>query len=174
MRFGVWMLSLFAAIWGVAALAALKAPGWAWLAPPAISVGVVVLCRRVGASAAGTPGDGRRVGRLVGLWSAVEGIAIVLAINMLLKVGAVRLAGPAVGVIVGLHFLPLASEVSPCRLYYVTGTALIGVGVAAMFLPDPYPLAATGAGAAVILWLSSAALALLPPAARAAPRSGVR
>ena len=51
---------------------------------------------------------GRRIGRFVGIASGVEGILIILTVNVLANIGKSELLIPIIAIIVGLHFLPLA------------------------------------------------------------------
>ncbi|MFI4974061.1 MAG: hypothetical protein ACHP84_05945 [Caulobacterales bacterium] len=162
MRFGIWVLNVFAAAFGMAALAGLAASPWTWPTPLLVSAGVIVFCSRFAAAPnAPSPEEAGRTNRLVALWSTVEAVAILIAVIALQRVGAARLIGPAIALIVGLHFLPLARGL-PLRAYYATGAALIVVSVAAMLLPGGYPLPAAGAGAALVLWITSLAIAFRP------------
>jgi hypothetical protein len=103
--------------------------------------------------------DADRVGRLVGIWSAVEGVAILVAVNVLRNAGMADSVGPAIAIIVGLHFLPLARGI-PVRLYYATGGAIVLAGAAALLLPTVERLPAAGLGSAIILWVSAVAIIL--------------
>lgn len=94
---------------------------------------------------------GPHVGKLVGLWSAIEGVAIIVAGNLLQYVQRADLVIPTAVTIIGLHFLPLARGI-PVRLYYATGAAMVLLGVFALVLPDQLRTATTCFGASVILW----------------------
>jgi len=96
----------------------------------------------------------RRIGRLVGVWSAAEGVAIFLAANILGNLAAYNLLVPIVSVIVGAHFLPLAHGL-PMRIYYVTGGLLIALGTGATLTSYPLSWVLTGIGAALVLWLTA-------------------
>jgi hypothetical protein len=159
MRTGLWILCGFAAAWGIVALNGLHAPLFTWIAPVLISlVLAIAVGRKVAAIAAGAPPqDGRHVGRVVGLWSAIEAVAIIAAVNIVPALGYPRLVGPAVGVVVGLHFLPLARGI-PSKPYYVTGLAMVATSLAACALPGSWPQIAAGAAAALNLWLTALAL----------------
>ncbi len=164
MAAGIWILSIFATAWATGGLAFARAPRWTFLVPVLVSAVIATVCLRMMAGfAERSAEDGRTVGRLVGIWSAVEGVAIFVAVNVLRNLGMERLILPAVAIIVGLHFIPLARGI-PAPMYYATGSALIVLGLGASLLPGPTIAPTTGLGAATILW----ATCLLVSASRAA------
>jgi hypothetical protein len=158
MVFGLWILSFFAALWGVWALSALHVPPWWWLAPVAVSGVILALRHRTLVAFAArfprSPDEQKRIGRLVGTWSAAEGLAIFVTANVLQHLGAGRLLPPAMAVIVGLHFMPLARGMR-MRLYYFAGSALILAGLGSVLLPDPYPAPIACSLAALVLWTTA-------------------
>lgn len=150
MRGGIWVLTIFAAIWFVVGAAGEGLPWAALVIPAAISGTLLVWGRR----AAGEPAaQGGHVGRLVGIWSAVEGVAIFVAVTICQNIGARDAVVPVIAIIVGLHFLPLARGI-PVPLYYATGAALIVLGLGALLLPGNERMGVVGLSAAAILWLS--------------------
>ena len=68
---------------------------------------MMALARRRGRRSA-PPEERRRRGRIVGIASALEGVAIFAAASVLVNLGRRDLIAPAVAIIVGVHFLPLA------------------------------------------------------------------
>lgn len=98
-----------------------------------------------------------RIGRLVGIWSAVEGVAIFIGVTVCQNIGAAHAVAPVIAIIVGLHFLPLARGI-PVPFYYGTAAALVAVGGCALLLQEPARTALTGFGSALILWISCVAL----------------
>src|SRR5581483_5396712 len=134
----VFVMSLFAAIWcivGVAFSVALAVLGWRRDAPVAHD-------------------EQRRRGRIVGIASAVEGLAILVAVNVLVNTGRRDLVAPAVAIIVGVHFLPLARWL-PAPIYYLTAALLVGVGAAGASAGDVTArIVIVGVGAAAVLWAS--------------------
>lgn len=105
---------------------------------------------------AGSHDERRHNGRLVGIASGIEGLAIFLAINVLANIHRPDLVGPVVAVIVGLHFVPLARWL-PAPLYYVTSALLVVIGIAGLGIHDSHVrLFAVSVGAASILWLTCA------------------
>lgn len=157
MRSGIWILNLFAALWCVAAVVGGELPLPVLIVPVAISGALITWGYR--ATANFSEARNPRIGRLVGIWSAVEGVTIFLAINVCRNIGAPNASLPVVAIIVGLHFLPLARGF-PRPLYYATGTGLVVIGVIALLLPGADRYAFTGFGSAIILWISCVALAL--------------
>jgi hypothetical protein len=99
--------------------------------------------------------DGRRIGRVVGIASTIEGLAIFAAFQVLVNVHATDLMLPVTAIIVGLHFIPLARWI-PARLYYATGALLILLGAAGFGIGNADQRSLfVGIGAAIILWLTS-------------------
>ena len=157
MRTGLIVVCGFAAVWGAMALSGLGAPLWSWVAPVLVS-GLLLwrLAPLVPTSSDRPPEERRRVGRLVMLWSGLEGLAALVAVNLLNTPPHARLIWPAVAVVVGLHFLPLARGL-PFRPYYATGLAMVAAGLAACALPGTGPQAAASGAAALILWATALA-----------------
>ena len=96
----------------------------------------------------------KRRGRVIGIASTVEGAMIFAAIADLVKLGRRDLIAPAVAVIVGLHFLPIARWL-PAPIYYLTAALLVAVGMAGAIVQDlPARILTVCIGAAAALWLS--------------------
>jgi hypothetical protein len=156
MRGGIWVLNIFAAIWGEIALIHL---GWPVMAVPiGISVALLVWASRIRLPSRSAK-EGARVGRLIGVWTAVEGVAIFATFALCPRLGIPDAAVPVLAIVVGLHFLPLAVGM-PSPIYYATGPAMIAVGGAALLLPAADRYVATGIPCAIILWVSSVGLVL--------------
>ena len=114
--------------------------------------------RRGGRLAA--PEERRRRGRIVRIASALEGVAIFAAVSVLVNLGRRDLIAPAVAIIVGVHFLPLARSF-PAPIYYLTGALLVAVGMAGTLVHDlPARMLTVGIGAAAVLWLSCSIMLL--------------
>lgn len=156
MRSGVWVLNIFAAIWGVGAVLFGHLPTWLVVVPIAISV-ALLLWSRSQPMGDGNPVEGKHIGRVVGISTAVEGVAIFVALNVLINLHLDSFMLPAMAIIVGLHFIPIARWV-PIPLYYRTGAGLIVVGAAACFFPPEHRAIATGVAAAMVLWASGVLL----------------
>ncbi len=154
MRGATWVLNIFAAIWGTIGLTGF---GWpATAVPIAISTALIVWASRVPARAR-TAADAKRIGRLIGTWTVIQGIAIFATFALSPKLGFPDAAVPILAIIVGLHFLPLARGI-PMPVYYATGLAMIVVGTVALLLPAADRYLATGIPCAIILWTSCIAL----------------
>ena len=149
------VMSAFAAIWWTIS-AAQSGRGSLMIYAFAIVISglmVALAWRHGGRSVA--PEEQRRRGRIVGIASAAEGVAIFAAVSFLVKLGRRDLIAPAVAIIVGLHFLPLARWF-PAPLYYLTGAMLVVIGMAGAVVQDlPSRILTVGIGAAAVLWLSS-------------------
>jgi hypothetical protein len=155
MRGGMVILDLFAAVWAAAAILVAHHPLWWVAAPVAISAAILLWARTKGGAAGASPGH---VGRIVGIWSAVEGVAMFLAANVLINSGHSDAVMPAFAIIVGLHFVPLARGF-PLPLYYATGAAMVLAGTGALLLPGAERGPVAGLASALILWVTSILLA---------------
>jgi hypothetical protein len=152
MRGGIWVLNIFAALWVVAGILSNHLPIWLAVIPIAVSGGLLLWASRQPVGT-GAPVAGDHVGRVVGIATAVEGVALFLVANILINLHLPTAVIPAAVIIVGLHFLPLARWI-PVLLYYRTGGALIAVGALGLLLPPSDRAMATGTAAALVLWAS--------------------
>ena len=85
---------------------------------------------------------------------AAEGIAIFLAVNVLANIGKNAFLIPTIGIIVGLHFLPLA-RLYGRALFYGSGAIqiLLCLVAAVLLRSNPYDLrTVTSLGMALVLW----------------------
>jgi hypothetical protein len=96
-----------------------------------------------------------RKSRMFNLVNAVQWGTIVVLALILSQIGYAKWVLPAVILIIGLHFLPLA-RLFAYRPHYLTGAALILLACVYPFVAREGPESAVGAlGAGVILWLSA-------------------
>jgi hypothetical protein len=116
----------------------------------------------VAAAAAHTlrlPGEGvvrtERAVRIIRWSSIAEGIGIFLAANIAINLGHRDLLLPAIALVVGLHFLPMAWGI-PYRPFLVLGIVLLLAAVAGFAAPQP--LGGEVAGFAAALALTAAAI----------------
>lgn len=160
MSAAVVILRGFGALWAIGGLTALGAPAWAWVVPVGLGAGIAAWClRAVRTLPARSLAERRRIARLVGIWSAAEGVLIVAVDNVLADTGQVHDVLSATAVIVGLHFLPLARGI-PQPVCSATGAALVVLGIAGLALADPYAWALAGFGSALVLWLASVGISV--------------
>jgi hypothetical protein len=97
----------------------------------------------------------RRMDRWFHVVNVVQWIAIFLAALLLRRAGQAEWIVPAVGAIVGLHFLPLARIFgSPSHRW--TGLAMMGWVAACAPIASPARDAAVATGLGLILWASAA------------------
>src|SRR4051812_42026322 len=123
-------MSAFGVIWWVVGLRASGQPALlTYGVPLAAAVAITAACLRGGAAEPVAEGESKRRDRLVGIASAAEGVVIFVVANILVNVGWKDQVAPAIALIVGLHFLPLARWL-PARSYYVTAAALVALGLA--------------------------------------------
>jgi hypothetical protein len=155
---GAIIMGVFAAVWWVAGV---RASGYGSpliyaVAPVVTGLIIVAALRGRERSAQEPPEEHARRDRLVGIASAAEGVAILVAVNVLVNLGLNDYVAPVIAIIVGLHFVPLA-RLLPARLYYATAALLVALGVCgfAMRRPD-LRLLVVSVGAACVLWLTCA------------------
>lgn len=148
----ILVLAFFAAAWWVAGVQVAHAPIGLALVGPAISVLLIAVAhRRLKGEPPRSPAEKKRTGRVLGLASAGEGLAMFVAANVLINLHALDYLFPVMAVIVGLHFLPLAKWI-PVRAYYAAGVLLVLVGLGGLALPDAQRPLAIGLTSAVVLW----------------------
>jgi hypothetical protein len=156
MRIGLLVLVMFAAAWASLGLRLSGAATGLIFLPIAISAALLAWgWRDVGMVGSRGP----HVGRVVGRWSAVEVIAILVATSVVQYLHRDDLIFPAVVIIVGLHFFPLARGI-PARLYYATGAGLVLAGIVALLLPAGERANMVCLSAALILWATALAMVL--------------
>ena len=149
---GPIILSVFGAIWAVLGLLSAGA-AQAWIAVPVVIA--VVLIAIVGSRSRGlaprSAEEGARIGKLVGVWSGVEGVGIFVAINICARFGRPDLYLAAICLVVGLHFVPLARGL-PVRLYYQSAALMSALGIAGLVDSALVAPSVVAFGAALVLW----------------------
>ena len=96
-----------------------------------------------------------RKSRMFNLVNAGQWVVIVVVALVLFQIGYAKWILPAVVLIVGLHFLPLA-RLFAYQPHYLTGAALVLLACVYPFAAPEGPQSAVGAlGAGLILWLSA-------------------
>jgi hypothetical protein len=156
MRIGLLVLTVIAAAWAILVLRLSGSPPALMLVPLAVSLALLAFGWRT----SGTAGSrGSHVGKVVGLWSAIEVAGILIAANVLEALHRSDLIFPVVAIVVGLHFFPLARGI-PARLYHATGSAFVVAGLVGLVLPPAERPMVVGLSAAVILWTTALAIGL--------------
>jgi len=168
MRGGVVVLNFFALAWSWLAITGANLSP-AWMAVPLAVTVALLLWARMPRHAPDPSIDRSHVGRLVGIWSAVEGVAMFVVANILINIGLRDAIAPAMAIVVGLHFVPLARGF-PVPLYYGAAAVMVAIGIVALLLPGSERLMFTGAACAVALWATCALL--VTPLGAIRPRAG--
>ena len=136
MKIGIAILCVMAAIWAGWSLYADHLAQWTYIA--AVTVALTPLVLMSGRQfPPRTAEDGRRIGRLVGLASFAEVVAIVGGVQVVAHMGRPDLIVCLIAAVVGLHFLPLARWM-PMPRYYVSGLALMAAACVGLVTPVDY------------------------------------
>jgi hypothetical protein len=133
------------------------------------ALGTVARRRLPKMAGAETPEKKQRM-RVFAVVNVVEWLAIFGTVNLLRNLHLEGWVIPAIVLIVGAHFLPLA-RIFQARQHRTTGVALMLCAAMALVLPGSVRDVAECVAAGVILWVSAAGA--LYAAFRLAPRSGV-
>jgi hypothetical protein len=155
---GAILMSIFGAIWWVVGAHTTGRVAFTFYAIPAV-ISLALIAAALRAPAAEAPADlseSSRRARLVGIWSAVEGVVILIAVIVLRNIGMDAYVATAIAAIVGLHFIPLARSL-PARRFYITSLAFCAIAVGSIWIPDAdQRLWLVSAASAAVLWLTSA------------------
>jgi hypothetical protein len=143
----------FAAVWWVMGLGT-HAPIGQLAVGPIVSA-VMILFARLRLKALPSPpaAMAARGRRIIGWALGGEGLAIALVSNLMVGRGLIAFIVPAVAIIVGLHFLPLA-KLFKVKIYYAVGVLITLAGIAGLLIDAPHRTLVTGLSAAVLLWLT--------------------
>jgi membrane protein implicated in regulation of membrane protease activity len=122
-----------------------------FLAFAAIAIAAALVIRR--------PGDGirpsPRADRAI-MWSSIgEGVGLFLAANLVINLGHRDLLLPAMALVVGLHFLPIAFA-APFRPFYALGLALLAASAFGFVAGPPLGGEVAGLAAAAALFVAAA------------------
>ena len=148
------------AAWWVLGFLLSGAPVWWCVVPVLVALAIFAWARAVFRGCAPRSAEEeRRIGKLIGRWSAAEGVGIGVAAFVLGSIGEAAFIPSAIAVIVGLHFFPLARGV-PMGMYYLTGAALLAAGVGTLAAPAVFGVRALGLVCGVVLWGTALGLVL--------------
>jgi hypothetical protein len=105
------------------------------------------------------PGEGvapsKRAEKVIMRSSIGEGVGLFAAAQLTMSLGHPQLLLPAMAIVVGLHFLPIAYA-APFAPFYLLGAALLAGGGLGLVLPAPAGGEVAGFTAAAALWMASA------------------
>lgn len=152
MRPAVHILAFFAALWsclGIWAGGHGSLPAYA--APVAFSIALVFWATRRPDGSKLAPSERSRIGKVVAIASAAEGVAIGVAVFVLANVGYGDFTVDAIAVIVGLHFIPLAHYLER-PLYYGTAAMMTAAGLGGIWLAADTRAVFVCMMSACILW----------------------
>jgi hypothetical protein len=98
--------------------------------------------------------EGKRMGMWFGIIFGAEGLFIFIAVNIVINIGHPELAIPAIALVVGLHFFPMAKVFKRTIDYYLaTWSTLVAIAAILLslnkVLTQPGIMAFTGIGLAV-------------------------
>jgi hypothetical protein len=89
------------------------------------------------------------------LWSTIgEGVGLFLATNIVINLHRPDLLLPAMALVVGSHFLPIAFA-DAFRPFYILGAVLIGFAIVGFAVSPPTGGAIAGFAAAASLWIAA-------------------
>jgi MFS family permease len=165
---GALVMTAFGAIWMISGATALSLLNWEIWLIVAILTGLLCVAallelqaaRRIPTTPA-TASQSKSIQtrrRRFGIVLAFEWVPIFLVAFVLGRIGHPDFILPAIAVIVGLHFIPLA-RLFNCPLYYWTGISFVLVAIGS-FAIDPLAIrqAITCLGCGLALWLTTAVL----------------
>lgn len=162
---GALFMTIFGTIWAAAGAGTLGGAATVAVLLPCcvLAAALLVWAARLGNGARGFPRDdspqarGRhgRIDRRFNLVFALQGIAIALAVFLLVRNNLGTFVPAAVALIVGVHFFPLA-ELFRVRAYHATGAALCVLALVAFFLEPAVRLPVVGLGCAATLYATAA------------------
>lgn len=145
----------FAAAWWVMGLG-LQAPVGQLVVGPVVSVAMILFARwRLRNVPPASSARAARSRRIIGWALGGEGAAIAVVSHLMVKAGLIAFIVPAVAIIVGLHFLPLA-KLFQVKIYHVAGALITLAGLAGLAVDAPHRALITGLASAVLLWLTCA------------------
>ncbi len=159
----VFMAGFAAAWWVAGMLGGHQFAGLAAIGPLVSAVMILAARTRLRNEPTIDPAERKRRGRVVGWAAGLEGLAILVAVNLLNRNGLGGYVFPAVALIVGLHFLPLA-KLLPVKIYYLSAALLVAVAGAGLAVGGADRPFLVGVSAAIVLWVTCLARLAKTPA----------
>jgi hypothetical protein len=161
---GLLMMAGFTLIWAGIAFSGLHGTtqAWALIVFPFLAVSFVIKGIQLFGVAKLHPAieseadkaEGKKMGMWFGIIFGAEGLLIFIAVNVVTNIGHPELTIPAIALVVGLHFFPLAKVFKRTLDYYLATWSTIIAVLAIIFslnhvLSEPGVAAFTGGGLAV-------------------------
>jgi hypothetical protein len=116
----------------------------------AIAIAAATVIRRPGVGVTPT----KQAERVI-MWSSIgEGIGLFVAANLVINLGHRDLLLPAMALVVGTHFLPMAHAI-PFRPFYGLAIALLIAAALGFGLAPPMNGIVAGFSAAAVLWVAA-------------------
>jgi len=135
---------------------------WQWHVSGAALAAPYVLFAAIAAAAIHVlrqPGEGlapSAKARRTILWSSsAEGVGLFVAANIVINLHRPDLLLPAMALVVGLHFLPIAAAMAFAP-FYLLGATMILAALAGFLAPAPAGGAIAGSMGALSLWIAAA------------------
>ncbi|MBO1000471.1 hypothetical protein IOC57_22360 [Bacillus sp. SD075] len=174
---GVIFMAFFGTLWAGIGVMGLQGWGFPYVELVAIFVGILMVICGISlihasqkmSNPVSENGDRRlkRIGFLFNMVFIAEGLLIGIAIAICNLIDQADLIPGVIAIIVGIHFLPLAS-LFQIKIYYATGVLLCLLALMSLFsVPDTVmlgehqilaPLSLLGFGCALILWATGLSL----------------
>lgn len=152
---GAIIMSFFGAVFAAMTLATQygwrgAALGLPFVVFAAVALAAVLALRRSGGARIASEKAERAI-----MWASMgEGVGIFLAPNLVANLGHRELLLPAIALVVGLHFLPMAYAI-PFRPFYALGGTLLAAAALGFGLGQPAGARIAGFAAAAALWTAS-------------------
>jgi hypothetical protein len=149
----VFMAGFAAAWWVAGVVGGHQFIGLTAIGPLISAVMILVARTRLKGEAPLDAAERKHRSRTVGWAAGLEAVAIVVAVNLLNRNNLGAYLFPAIAVIVGLHFLPLA-KLLPVKIYYLSAALLVAVGVAGLAVNAADRPFVVGVSSAIVLWVT--------------------
>jgi hypothetical protein len=156
---GAIIMSFFGAVFAAITLATQWGLAGGWLALPfALFLLIALAAWRTARAQGGAMPLPPGADKVIGWSSTAEGVGIFLAANLVINLHHPEWLLPAMALVVGLHFIPIAVAI-PFRPFLALAAVLLVVAAAGFLLHAPLGPELAGFGAAAALW-SAAAMAV--------------
>jgi hypothetical protein len=163
MRSSITVVGCLATLWGEIGSLLAHLPLWGLWMPAYLCLQVArASLRYLPPDPVPDPAESRRRRRLVGIWTAAEGVGIIIGLIIAFNLGDDHAVMPVIAIAVGLHFIPLARYL-PKPSYYFTGIFITAAGLIGLALPAPLAGICTAFAGCIILLFTMMLIALDAP-----------